>query len=98
MKAAGLETSDRLTVTVQLIVCDLFLFLAAALDRAGVISPGALQEGAGGLGDSFASALTFVERYAPGRYDGADAVRDLAYDQRCSCFTYLDGANRPFRA
>ncbi len=39
--------------------------------------------------------MTFVERYGPGLYDGAAAVRDVAFDDECSCFVFMDRVNRP---
>jgi hypothetical protein len=96
MADAGLATTDRLTLTVQLINCDLFAMLADALTRAGAITPAALQQGAASLGTSFLSAFTFEERFGAGRYDGAAAARDLAYDDPCACFRYRDTVNRAF--
>ncbi len=96
MEREGLSTADRLTFTTQLIVCELFLFLAASLEHAGTISPAALQDGAVALANRFPSAMTFLERFGPNRYDGADAVRDVGYDTACSCFRYLDQIDRRF--
>jgi ABC-type branched-subunit amino acid transport system substrate-binding protein len=96
MERQGLSTADRLTFTTQLIVCELFLFFAAALEQAGAITPAALQEGAKALASRFPSAMTFAERFGPNRYDGADAVRDIAYDTACSCFKYLDRRDHRF--
>jgi hypothetical protein len=96
MADAGQATTDRLTLTVQLINCDLFFMLAESLTRAREITPTALQQGATSLGASFLSAFTFAEQYGPGRYDGASAARDLGYDDGCACFRYHDAVNRPF--
>jgi ABC-type branched-subunit amino acid transport system substrate-binding protein len=96
MADAGFATTDPLTLTVQLINCDLFLMLSDALNRAGTISATALQRGAAALGNGFPPVFTFVERYGPGRYDGAAAARDIAYDNGCNCFTFLDATNRAF--
>jgi ABC-type branched-subunit amino acid transport system substrate-binding protein len=98
MEAAGFSTADRLTLTVQLINCDLFLVFADALNKAGTLSASALQQGTAALGGSFPPAFTFVELYGPGRYDGAAAGRDIGYDAGCGCFAYLDRVNRPFPA
>jgi substrate-binding family protein len=98
LEAAGISTSDRLTFTTQLIVCDLFYFLEAALKRAGAATPAALQQGAAALGDTFPPAFTFVERYGPNRYDGAAAVRDVRFDEGCGCFVFFDRINRPLPA
>jgi ABC-type branched-subunit amino acid transport system substrate-binding protein len=95
MKSAGQQASSRLAATVQLVNCDTFFLLADALRRAGSITPEALQRGVASLTE-FPSALTFVERYGADRYDGADAARDIAYDDQCSCFTYTSVANRLF--
>jgi ABC-type branched-subunit amino acid transport system substrate-binding protein len=95
MKNAGQQASSRLAATVQLVNCDTFFLLADALRRAGSITPEALQRGVASLTE-FPSALTFVERYGADRYDGADAARDIAYDDPCSCFTYTSVVNRLF--
>jgi len=94
MTKAGQDTSNRLTFTTELIVCELFYFLASALNHAGTISASALQSGAAALGDRFPSAFTFIERYGPQRFDGAGAVRDVGFNSGCSCFVFLDRVNR----
>ena len=96
MAAAGFATPDRLTLTTQLIVCELFLMLAQSLQQAGGVNAASLQRGAAGLGTSFPSAITFLEHFGVGRYDGAAAARDLKFDDACGCFVYLDGVNRSF--
>jgi ABC-type branched-subunit amino acid transport system substrate-binding protein len=67
--------------------CEALLFLKAALDRAGEVSVAALQRGAEALAE-FDSPATFRSMFAPGRHDGAAAVRHLHFDQGCGCFTY----------
>jgi hypothetical protein len=96
MAAAGFGTTDRLTLTTQLIVCELFYVLADGLRRVGSVTASALQDGIASLGTGFQPVFTFFERYGPGRYDGAGAARDLGYDNGCACFVYLDGINRAF--
>lgn len=96
MSSAGLAPSSRLALTVQLINCDLFFFLEAALQHAGALSAVALQEGAAALGNKLGSPYTFHEQYGPGRYDGANAARDIAWDSGCGCFAYASGIDRLF--
>jgi hypothetical protein len=92
---AGQGASGRLASTVQLINCDTQFLLVDALNKAGSISPAALQEGVAAL-TQFPSAITFVERYGAGRYDGAAAARDVAYIDGCSCFAYTKNVDRLF--
>jgi hypothetical protein len=98
MDKAGQTTSDRLAQTTQLIVCDAFNFLVAALNGGGDVTPDAFRRGVALLGSGFPSAITFQERYGPNRYDGAAAGRGLAYQAACNCFVYSQKSDRPFPA
>jgi len=98
MRAAGQDSTDRLVQTTQLIVCDAFTFLAAALTNGGEPTPDAFRRGVAALSSGFPSSMTFQERYGPNRFDGAAAGRDLAFRSDCNCYVYADRVDRPFAA
>jgi hypothetical protein len=98
MDKAGQATTDRLAQTTQLIVCDAFNFLVAALAGGGDVTPEAFRRGGAALGAGFPSAMTFQERYGPNRFDGAAAGRGLAFRADCNCFVYTQTSDRPFPA
>lgn len=95
MQQAGQDTSNRLSFYAASIFCDIFRLLQQSTARGGQLTEQAVQQGVASLGDSFQSAITFGSRFGPGRYDGTSAVRDLAYDQGCSCFKYTSKTNHP---
>ena len=68
--------------------CEGLWFLRDALASASSLSPEGLLAGAESLGTSFRSPWTFATVFAPGRYDGAAAVRPLAFTDECGCFRY----------
>lgn len=95
MQDAGQDMSNRLTFYAASIFCDIFRLLQQSTSRGGQLTEQAVQQGVASLGGSFQSAITFGSRFGPGLYDGTSAVRDLAYDQGCSCFKYPSKTNRP---
>lgn len=88
MKKAGLPFGDRSGENAMYGFCESFFYLRAALAGTSTLSAASLQAGADRLGTSFPSVLTFGERFAPGRRAAVSAVRDLHYDDGCSCFVY----------
>jgi hypothetical protein len=71
--------------------CDVFNNLLGAI--AGKVerttSTSALEAGFDALGGSIPSASTFGTRWLTGHHDAVAGYRDLAYDDGCSCFTYV---------
>lgn len=94
MRAAGQDTSDRGTASAMASVCEQLFLLQAAIARAGQLSPLAVATGVEAIGDSFGSALTFGERFAPGRHAGVAAFRPVRYNASCSCFAYTGAVRR----
>lgn len=93
----GYRSTSRLYVGT---FCDSLLFLKEVFERTNNITPAGLWAGAPKLGTSYASPYTFKTRFAPGRTDGASAVRLLRYkatppcDEDKGCF-YYTGSLRP---
>jgi hypothetical protein len=84
--AAGV---DRIYIT-----CDSLYFLQAAYNAAGDVGPGAFERGARRLGASLPAAFTFAIDTSS-RTDGAAAVRDLFFDERCACLAYGPESKMP---
>jgi hypothetical protein len=78
-------------VSLALGYCDGLLLLQRALAGAQEISLARLRAGVDQLATSFESPMTFATHFAPGRHDGAAAVRMLAFDGSCTCFVYRGG-------
>ena len=89
MRNAGVDVGTYTTSFSAQSICDSFLSMKAASDRAGAVGPAALP-GVAGLGASYPSAMTFSTRFGPGRLDGATATRFLRWDRNCSCWQ-VDG-------
>lgn len=96
MKDAGLKWSDFNAERGALVYCDVGWLLAAGATRAGSrLTPATLLEGIEAIRGSFDSAATPFTQFGPGRHDGAASLRNLAYDEGCSCLRYTSGL-RPF--
>ena len=74
--------------------CDGLFFLKAALDRQPVVDVATLQAAVEGMGTAFDPVFSLATRFAPGRHDGASAIRVVAYNVGCECFEYT-GPVRP---
>jgi hypothetical protein len=94
MSAAGENMTNQLVVAISHRTCEGVLFLYAAASRIPTLSTASFIAGARGLGTAYRSVLTFGTRFGPQRYDGVAAIRPLAYQTSCSCFTY-QGPVRP---
>ena len=68
--------------------CDGLFFLKAALDRAGRVDAASLQASVESMGSTFEPSFSLADTFAPGRHDGASAVRLDAFDDGCACFKY----------
>lgn len=89
MERANLDTrSDRTTLWSMQVACDSLYLLRDGLTSSGAISVGGLMSGVASLGSRFESAQTFRSLFGPRRYASATAMRDFAYDDRCTCFAY----------
>ena len=73
--------------------CDALFLLDDALGRVSGVDAASVQAGMESLGD-VESVFALAERYAPGRHDGASAVRLLAFVNDCECWRYT-GDLRP---
>jgi hypothetical protein len=70
-------------------LCDNFFFLRATLDRATALTPAAFEPAARLLGTSFDSPFAFGTAFGPGRFDGANVVRNMKWGPDCQCFVYV---------
>jgi hypothetical protein len=71
--------------------CEVVKFFAAALSAGKGVSRDQLLAGAQALGTTYRPIATFDVRISQQRPDGIAAVRDGAYDERCTCFAYTSG-------
>jgi hypothetical protein len=74
--------------------CDSFFFLKAALERAPALTSAGLLAGVESLGGQYRSSASVqgLSRFGPGRYDGPNAVRLLAFDMSCACYRVASDA------
>jgi hypothetical protein len=88
MKAAGITPGNRQDLGLMYSVCDAVYAFRAALTAGQTPSVYGLRRGYEALGTRFGPALTFNNFLAPNHHYGVDAVRDVAWDTPCGCFTY----------
>jgi hypothetical protein len=89
MRAAGQQTTSTTTQAFQAALCNVLMFLQAAVGRYGVTPDVLNQVRRSGL--DFPPADAFAIRMQPGRADGVAAYRDLRFDEACGCFQYVGG-------
>ena len=94
LRAAGLTPSNGQDRELMFAVCDAVYSLRAALTTGGSPTVAGLRRGYEALGTSFPTALAFAARLGPGRHNGVDSVRDMAFDATCSCLKYTSRTNR----
>lgn len=87
MAKANQDMSNRLTEATALAYCDNLYFLEQTVN-AGGLDVTAVRRTVDGLGTRFASGITFGTSFSAQQHDGATSVRDLAYQDSCSCFAY----------
>ena len=71
-------------------LCDSLYLIEQALKLAGgpSITRDSFLAGVHGLGTSYVNGQTFQTRLTPTRHDGVAAVRQFAYQPKCTCFAY----------
>lgn len=88
MTKAGVDwKADRNSELAILSECAQVWGLTAALTRSGEPTQSGLRRGFESLG-RVAGTLTFSETWGPNRHASASTLADLAYIEKCSCFTY----------
>lgn len=80
--------SGRAILAAMRTECDAIFLLKAALDAAPELSTAGLRAGVEGLGTALPSAQTWASAWGRNQHASGRALRLLAYDQSCSCFTY----------
>ena len=88
MKRKGLPVGQEQTQGVAILACEAVWFTQAALNRAGDSALDRVIPAAEGLGTSYRSVFTFGTRFDPSHHDGIYLVRDVVYDESCSCLKY----------
>jgi len=89
---AGIHFAQRQDSQHALAYCDAIKMLQAAAGPVGAgLTVPAWANVAARLGNSFQSSTAFSTSFPGGRMDGGAAVRPLAFNSGCSCFTYTGG-------
>jgi hypothetical protein len=95
MTRAGIDISTREAEAVAQVMCDSIWLFERVATLGGGFSTAAVRRGLDALGNAFESTLTFRTQFGMGRFDGAAAVRDIAFDTDCRCFVYQPGEPHP---
>lgn len=93
MRAKGIDVSGAAAQALAASACDFVGFVVQTLKASGAPSRDGFLAAADRTGTSFASALTYGVRMAPGRRDGVELFRSSRYDEGCSCMRYT---SKPF--
>ena len=97
MKNAGQSASGANAQAVQLAICEHLFFLKQALDKVtGPLNQQTALAALNGMGGSFRSAITFAVNITAAKHDGAEYVRNMAFQDGCSCYRYTSAAYDPY--
>ena len=88
MLAAGQQPTYGATLWAMESICDAFYFVRDALAASSVLSTDGLRAGFEALGSTVPSALTWTSLFGPGEHANTRGVRDLGFDNGCSCYVY----------
>lgn len=91
MQDAHQDTANGTARYLMEAVCDGFSFLRAAVTASGSLTR--LTPGLESLGSHVGAAMTWQTRLGPGQHASAGALRDVGYDNGCSCFRYTSDRN-----
>jgi len=92
MRDAHQDTSSGSARFVMESICDGFFFLRSAVTASGSLSR--LTSGLEALGSRVPAAMTWETHLSPRQHASASALRDVGYDNGCSCFRYT--SNRSY--
>ena len=92
-RAAGNDPQQRESWNLQSKACDGFALIAEAARLEGLHTR-TIADGAARI-SSLPPAGAFAISFGSGRQDGPGAVRDVAYDLECECFTFTSATNHP---
>lgn len=96
MSAGGVTNSDRLAVAFGLGLCDGMLLTAKGASAGGGFTAHAINSGIYRIAPTYSPAFSFATGLVPGRAFVPGAVRDLAWNQGCSCFRYQSTSDYSF--
>ena len=94
MRAHSLVATQRTDLERMHAICDAIYAFRDALNRGNSANVAGLRRGYEALGTSFTTALTFGASMGPNRHNGVDSVRDMAFDNGCSCLVYTSKTDR----
>jgi hypothetical protein len=91
MRDAHQDTGSGTARYLMEAICDGFFFLRAAVTTSGSLTRP--TQGFDALGSRVPAAMTWGTRFGPGRHASTSALRDVGYDNGCSCFVYTSNRN-----
>jgi len=87
MRRAGENTGESLTLAYVLHACDAMWFLEKAFAAGGELTTHGLRRGLAVM-SPHVSTITYGSKITVGHRDGANRVRDFAFDDACGCFEH----------
>jgi hypothetical protein len=93
LTGAGIHPSSRFAYNDAIDICDSLFFLKQGLDHAQAPNAQAFHAAVDGFATGYSSPFTYATSFAPGRFDGAAAVRPEAFDDGCKCWKYTGGTS-----
>jgi hypothetical protein len=93
LRASGQLAPDSTTLWGELLTCDEFYFLKAAVETARVLGSAALRTGLEQLGSRIPSSLTWGTFLGPADHCSATVLRDLEFRTDIGRFAYVSKTN-----
>lgn len=97
MKAAGQQQSGANAQAVQFSICDAIFFLKQVFDPiTGPLNQQTALAAINAVGAHFVPSLTFGLNITAQRHDGATLVRNMAFQDGCTCYRYTSQPYNPY--
>ena len=97
MKDAGQQQSGANAQAIQFSICDKLFLLKQVFDPiSGPLNQQTALAAINAVGTHFVPSLTFGLNITAQRHDGADLVRNMAFQDSCTCYRYTSQPYNPY--
>ena len=97
MKDAGQQQAGANAQAIQFAICDKLFLLKQAFDPiTGPLNQQTALAAINALGTHYTPMLTFGLDITAGRHDGASLVRNMAFQDSCTCYRYTSQPYNPY--
>jgi len=97
MKDSGQQVSGANAQAIQFSICDTLFFMKEVFDPiTGPLNQQTALAAINAVGTRHSSLMTFGVNFTPQRHDAAYLVRNMAFQDGCTCYRYTSQAYNPY--